>query len=72
MLNVNLCFKALWCVVFAVVCMGCSSKQVYTALNEHEKTECNKLPPPQNRQCLEQNDQSYEEYRRSREAVKGD
>ncbi|MBN1379946.1 MAG: hypothetical protein JXA04_12010 [Gammaproteobacteria bacterium] len=51
-----------------LVC-GCSSEQIYTAIQENRQFECKKLPQPQYEECMKDYDQSYDSYRRDREEI---
>lgn len=48
---------------------ACSNQQVYEAVQRNQRLECQKIPLPQQDECMEQNSESYEEYRRNREAL---
>lgn len=46
---------------------ACSSKDVYDAVQENRRTECQKLPDREQQQCLQDHQMSYEAYKRLRE-----
>lgn len=47
---------------------ACSSEQAYEGRQQGAQNECRQLPPSQIDACVEQNSQSYDAYRREREA----
>ncbi|BFM10543.1 hypothetical protein R50072_06960 [Simiduia litorea] len=60
-------FIALGMMVFLA---ACSNKSIYTGMQEGNRQECNKMPEYQRQQCLDKNNQSYEDYKRERDALK--
>ena len=64
-LRVTLVFSAI------LVCLaGCSNRQVYEASHQNRLQECEKLVAAQYQQCIDDYNQSYDEYRRHLEATK--
>jgi hypothetical protein len=55
--------------MIALLLMGCSNKQIYTAVQENRRVECSKLPQVQFKKCMSEYDTPYEEYERERQAV---
>jgi PBP1b-binding outer membrane lipoprotein LpoB len=55
--------------MIALFLMGCSNKQIYTAVQENRRVECSKLPQVQFEKCMSEYDTPYEEYQRERQAV---
>ncbi|WP_242634364.1 hypothetical protein [Marinobacter salicampi] len=53
------------------VLAGCSSKAVYDNVQLNNRTDCNRVPPPQYEECIERTDKSYEEYERERKELIG-
>jgi len=53
-----------------LVLTGCTNQQLYTAVQEHERQECAKLPQVQYEECMREIEGSYEEYAREREELK--
>lgn len=45
---------------------GCSARQVYEGVRASNRNECLQLPFPQQQECLENVDVSYEEYQKRR------
>ena len=45
-----------------LVC-GCSNQQIYEAIQDNRQQECERLPPPQDEECLAAYDESYESYK---------
>lgn len=45
---------------------GCTAEQTYNGMLENQRTQCLKLPTPQQTRCLAEEDMSFEEYRRLR------
>lgn len=48
----------------AILLVGCSNKQIYTAIQENRRQECAKLPQAQYEKCMSEHDTSYEKYER--------
>jgi len=48
---------------------GCSKEQVYHGIQENRKLECQQLPSAEYERCMRQYDESYDAYRRSRDAA---
>ena len=61
--------KASLILVIALALLGCSNKQIYTAVQENRRLECSKLPQDQYEQCISEYDTPYDEYERERQAV---
>lgn len=58
----------LFFIIFSLLAISaCSNKQAYNAMQNNQRIECRKLPPTQIDQCLEENKQSYEEYKKEHE-----
>jgi hypothetical protein len=61
--------KASIVLVIALALLGCSNKQIYTAVQDNRRVECGKLPQNQYEQCISEYDTPYEEYERERQAA---
>ena len=49
---------------------GCSSKELYESTQpKYNENECRKLPPHQYEECINQESQTYEEYKRARQEI---
>lgn len=51
---------------------ACSNRAVYENVQAHNRFECQKLPLSQQEECLQQADQSYEQYERERKELEED
>ena len=52
------------------VLTACSNRQVYDAVQNNRRLECDKLPDSAQRdECLQQYSESYDEYQRKREEI---
>ncbi len=52
-----------------LVLAACTDRQLYQAIQNNRQLECQKLPGTQYEECMKQYSQSYESYRRDREAL---
>ena len=54
--------------IFIVLTLAaaCSHKAVYDTIQHNNRLDCEKEPPAQYDQCMEETHQSYEEYERQR------
>ncbi len=50
----------------AVALSACTAEQAYNGMVEGQRTQCLKLPPPQQAECLAEDSMGYEEYQRLR------
>jgi len=57
------------CASFLLIASGCSSKQMYNAIQENRQQACLKSPPGQYDQCMAEHSQSFREYQQQREQV---
>lgn len=64
--------RLLLCIVTLLSLSACSNKQIYDSTQYNNERECYKRPESQIEQCLQQNSQSYEDYKRERDALKKD
>jgi uncharacterized paraquat-inducible protein A len=65
-----MCKRFLLCVLTVLVTQGCSSKQVYQALQENQRQRCQQeLIPSAYRECIAQEQTSYEDYEKERRAL---
>ena len=55
--------------MITLLLMGCSNRQIYTAVQENRRLECSKLPQGQYEKCMSEYDTPYEEYERERQAA---
>ncbi|GAB3284852.1 hypothetical protein [Parahaliea aestuarii] len=46
---------------------GCSNQQVYNAIQDSQKVECQKYPDTRYEECMQQLDTPYEEYEAERQ-----
>jgi len=58
---------AVACGSLMLIMSGCSSKQLYNAVQENRQQACLKSPPGQYDQCMAEHSQSYREYQQQRE-----
>ncbi len=58
------------CVVLLTVLIGCTNEQVYTAVQDSQRIECQKYPDTRYEECMEQLNTPYDEYEMNREAEK--
>jgi len=49
--------------------LACSNQETYTVIQRYEQNECLMLPRPQQKECMDHNSDSYEEYQRKRKEV---
>lgn len=60
------------CLIVLVAGLGaCANEQVYTAIQEHQRLECGKLPPAQFDDCMRGYDTSYRDYEAQRKEASG-
>jgi hypothetical protein len=57
-------------VVLSLGLQACSSQQVYGAGQQWQRTECRKLPLPEQERCLKSTAMSFDEYQRRSAAAK--
>ncbi|MFK8041489.1 hypothetical protein [Congregibacter sp.] len=57
---------------FLLLLSGCSSEQIYTAIQDNQRFECSKLPEAQAEDCASQYDTSYSEYEEALESAAND
>ena len=62
----DLAMNAWLCVFLVVLSAGCSNRGLYYLFQQSASHDCSKLPSPQNRECEERNNQSYDEYKNQR------
>lgn len=55
-------------IIFTVLILlsACSNRDIYEAVQHNQKLKCEKLPPAQYEECMEQAGESYESYERRR------
>ena len=51
---------------------GCSQQQIYEAIQDNRRQDCELLPPPQDEECLADYQQSYEDYREALDEAKAE
>ena len=72
MLN-HLSMRSFSCFGFTVVLLaGCSSEQIYTAIQDNQRFECSKMAEAQAEDCASQFDTSYSEYEEALENAAAD
>ena len=57
-------------VVLSLGVQACSSQQLYGAGQQWQRTECRKLPPPEQERCLKSTAMSFDEYQRRSAAAR--
>jgi len=58
-----------------VLCLGataCSNQQVYNAIQESQRVDCQQYPETRYEDCMEQLDKPYEDYEEERDALDGE
>ncbi|RCU51903.1 hypothetical protein DU002_05420 [Corallincola holothuriorum] len=56
--------------IVSIVSTGCSQKQAYHGVRANQKSECQRIEDPDRyRDCMDEADQSYEDYQREREIL---
>lgn len=59
--------------LMAVACLaGCTNQQVYTAIQDSQKVECQKYPDTRYEECMAELGEPYEEYESDRRELEGD
>lgn len=54
--------------IFAsIFIVACSNQNAYESIQHSQKIECQKLPPSQVNECLQNTETSYDEYERARQ-----
>jgi len=48
---------------------ACSSRQVYESAKMRNQVRCQQLPPSQYEECMQQADETYDDYKEKRESV---
>ncbi|WOJ95965.1 hypothetical protein R0137_12015 [Congregibacter brevis] len=62
--------RSLSCLGFHLLLLsGCSSEQIYTAIQDNQRFECSKMPEAQAEDCASQYDTSYSEYEEALESA---
>ena len=62
-----------WLVLFLIILLqACSSQDIYELIQDNQLSECQTLPLPQYDECMEQANESYDEYSEKRKEVTGD
>ena len=56
-------------IIVSIAIGACTTKQLYNELQHNQKLECEKLPPSQYDECMQEASDSYEEYKREREDI---
>ena len=57
-------------VIVLVIFAGCTHQQVYDAVQEGQKAECQRLPDTRYEECMAQFVTPYDEYEASRESLR--
>jgi hypothetical protein len=63
------------CTLLPVLCCcaaGCSNQQVYNAIQESQRVDCQQYPDTRYEECMQQLDKSYQDYEEEREALEGE
>ncbi len=58
-----------------VLCLGataCSNQQVYNAIQESQRVDCQQYPDTRYEECMEQLDKPYADYEEERDALEGE
>jgi hypothetical protein len=53
----------------ALILCACSNRQVYTAIQQNQQLECQKLPGTQYEECMKQVSEPYDVYKRDRDEL---
>ena len=53
-----------------VILSGCSTRQVYDSIHGREKVQCQSLPQNEYEECMQQVDESYDNYKKNRDELK--
>ena len=56
-------------IIVAVLGSACTSRELYTAVQDNQRQSCLRLPPPEQSACMEGLGESYDSYKRQREEV---
>jgi hypothetical protein len=56
-------------IIMVVLGAACTSREVYTAVQDNQRQSCLRLPPVQQSECMEGLGESYDSYKRQREEV---
>jgi len=59
-------------VLFALLLLSCSNKQVYENIQYNQKLECQRLQQSLYKDCMEQIGPSYETYKAEKEKINSD
>ncbi|MEQ8312787.1 MAG: hypothetical protein RL839_13335 [Gammaproteobacteria bacterium] len=59
----------LFALLLLVTLSGCSNRNLYEAIQQNRLQSCEEIPIPQQANCREQYQQSYEDYKRERDAL---
>lgn len=65
-MRVFLSFLSICVLSFAI---GCSHQELYEAVQDNRQFECEKLSHPQYEECMDENNESYEDYERKRKEL---
>lgn len=57
---------AMVCLILALTTTGCSNRQVYQTLQQHQRSQCIEVPETQYDECMAAAGGSYEEYEHAR------
>lgn len=65
-------FKVIAACCFAIAISGCTSKQLYNAVQQNRIQACSKELPQDQEACKQRYEKSYEDYERDRQEVMDD
>jgi hypothetical protein len=53
-----------------IILSGCTNRMVYDLIQSNNQSKCQTLPPGQYDACMEENNQSFDEYEKKRKETK--
>lgn len=60
-------YRCLLPALAVIAVSACSNQQAYQAIQQNRLQECEKLLPAQREECIQQHDEPFDDYQRSRE-----
>lgn len=63
----TVCFSLI--IFVAVFIHGCSSRDMYGAIQKNAQSECRKVPRSERAECMDRVSESYDDYTKKREEV---
>jgi len=56
-------------VISIILVSACSTRAWYETVHQNQKLQCQKLPPSEYAECMEQASETYDKYKRKRDEV---